>query len=87
MTGRTSSALVVDAVYAAFVEAARNRQSARVKAGLKRAKERGVILGRPPREINPADLLLVSGLSVRKAAQVLGVPRSVLQRRLARSTQ
>ncbi len=57
----------------------------RVKSGLARAKTMGVHIGRPPRKnINVAEVekLAAEGLSLRKIAKLLGVPRSTLLGRL-----
>ena len=56
----------------------------RVVAGLARAKAQGRKLGRPERQNDPDRLATVRGLPVREAARRLGVPRTTLQRALAR---
>ena len=53
-------------------------------AGLARAKAQGRKLGRPEREIPADQIAAVRGLPVREAARRLGIPRTTLQRALAR---
>lgn len=67
-------------VLAAIAEFERSRIVERVKAGLARVKREGRRLGRKPHHLAEADLERTAHLSVRKAAQDLGVPPSVLQR-------
>ena len=62
----------------------RSRIQERVVAGLARAKAQGRKLGRPERHIDSERLALVPGLPVREAARRLGIPRTTLQRALAR---
>lgn len=71
-------------ILAAIAEFERARIQERVKAGLRRAKAQGRRLGRPERQLSDLDLAKVAGLPVREAARQLGVPRTTLQRRLAR---
>ena len=67
----------------AIAEFERARIAERVRAGLIRARAQGRKLGRP-RLVLPKDRLQhVEGLSTRKAARILGVPRSTAQRWLA----
>jgi DNA invertase Pin-like site-specific DNA recombinase len=56
----------------------------RVVAGLATAKTQGRKLGRPGREIPAEQIAAVKGLPVREAARRLGIPRTTLQRALAR---
>ena len=56
----------------------------RVVAGLARAKAQGRKLGRPEREIPVEHLVAIRGLPIREAARRLGIPRTTLQRALAR---
>jgi len=71
---------------AAIAEFERARIVERVRAGLARAKAQGRRLGRRPHVIPPGDLARTAALSLRQAAQVLGLPRSVIHRaRLSRS--
>src|SRR5688572_7059480 len=67
-------------ILAAISEFERARIAERVKSGLARARANGQRLGRRPRRITHEDLERVTGLSTRKAAEVLGVPSSVLHR-------
>ena len=57
----------------------------RVKAGLARAKERGIRLGRPTKEAEPDEVteLRKNGLSLGQIAQRLGCSRSTVRRRIA----
>jgi DNA invertase Pin-like site-specific DNA recombinase len=57
----------------------------RVQAGVARARERGVKFGRPRRDLDlrAAHALIDQGHSVREAADMLGLPRTTLRRRLA----
>ena len=68
----------------AFAECERARIQERVRAGLARAKAQGQRLGRPARQLSDEQLDSVKGLPVREAARRLGIPRSTLQRVLAR---
>jgi DNA invertase Pin-like site-specific DNA recombinase len=63
-------------VMGAFAEFERERIRERIHAGLARARRDGQKLGRRRQRISQRDLKKVDGLSVRKAAQVLGVPIS-----------
>lgn len=65
---------VVFAVVAAMAEFEREILRERVRAGLARARERGVRLGRPPR-VDPSEVLRLRGLgfSFRSIAKQLGV--------------
>ena len=71
-------------VLGAIAEFERARIQERVRAGLARAKAQGRKLGRPERQIDPERLATVRGLPVREAARRLGIPRTTLQRALAR---
>ena len=57
----------------------------RVQAGVDRARAAGKKLGRPRRELDlrAAHILLAQGHSQREVADMLGVPRATLRRRLA----
>jgi DNA invertase Pin-like site-specific DNA recombinase len=69
---------------AMIAEFERSRIQERVVAGLARAKAQGQKLGRPEREIPTEQIDAVRGLPVREAARRLGIPRTTLQRALAR---
>ena len=69
---------------AMIAEFERARIQERVVAGLARAKAQGQKLGRPEREISVEQIAAVRGLPVREAARRLGIPRTTLQRALAR---
>ncbi len=67
-------------ILAAIAEFERARIAERVKAGLARAKRNGRRLGRPRLRIAKADIARTMGLSVRQAAEALGVSRAALHR-------
>jgi len=72
-------------ILGAIAEFERGRIVERVKAGLDRARRQGRRLGRPARRITNRQLAEVASLTLREAARVLGVPKSVLHRaRLSR---
>jgi DNA invertase Pin-like site-specific DNA recombinase len=71
-------------VLSAIAEFERARVQERVVAGLARARAQGRKLGRPERQIDWARLESVRDLPVREAARRLGIPRTTLQRALAR---
>jgi DNA invertase Pin-like site-specific DNA recombinase len=71
-------------VLSAIAEFERARVQERVVAGLARARAQGRRLGRPERQIDSALLATARDLPVREAARRLGVPRTTLQRALAR---
>jgi DNA invertase Pin-like site-specific DNA recombinase len=72
-------------VLGAIAEFERARIQERVVAGLARDKAQGRKLGRPERHIDSECLATVRGLPVREAARRLGIPRTTLQRALART--
>jgi putative DNA-invertase from lambdoid prophage Rac len=63
-------------VMASFAEFERERIRERIHAGLARARRQGQKLGRKRERIPLRDLQRVTGLSVREAGRVLGVPPS-----------
>src|SRR5580765_7037442 len=67
-------------VLAALAEFERARIAERVRAGLSRVRASGKHLGRPAANLALADVMRTAHLSVRAAAQVLGVSRSVMHR-------
>ena len=72
-------------ILGAIAEFERGRIVERVRAGLARARAQGKRLGRQPYDIPDARFGAVSELSLREAAQALGVSRSVVHRwRLSR---
>jgi len=71
-------------VLGAIAEFERERIRERVMAGLQRARGQGARLGRPRRRIDSEQFANVADLPLREAARRLGVPRSTLQRWLAR---
>jgi DNA invertase Pin-like site-specific DNA recombinase len=72
-------------VLAALAEFERARIAERVRAGLARVRASGKRLGRPASDVATTDLVRTAHLSVRSAADILGVSRSVVHRaRLSR---
>ena len=71
-------------ILSAIAEFERSRIQESVVAGLARAKAQGRKLGRPERQISVEQIAAVRGLPVREAARRLGIPRTTLQRALAR---
>ena len=71
-------------IIAAISELERDLIRERVIAGVRRAQAMGKHCGRPKREIDlrAAKVLLAQNHSVRQVADMLGLPRSTLQRRL-----
>ena len=75
-------------VMGAFAEFERGLIQERVKAGVARAKARGVKFGRPTATVNPkaleaAEKLIAEGWSIRATADATGLRRSTLHRLLA----
>ena len=71
-------------ILSAIAEFERSRIQERVVAGLARARAQGRKLGRPERDIPAEQIAAIRGLPVREAARRLGIPRTTLQRALAR---
>ena len=71
-------------ILGAIAEFERARIAERVRLGLARVQANGQKLGRPTLELTEDQLATVKGLSVRQAAQKLGVSASTLYRRLSR---
>jgi putative DNA-invertase from lambdoid prophage Rac len=65
----------------------RERVVERVRAGLARARAQGKRLGPPRHQIDDEDLARTAHLSIRAAAEQLGVPRSFVQRLRTRTQQ
>lgn len=76
----TPAGRLVAGVLASIAEFERSRIQERIHAGLARARAQGRRLGRPKQDAPVARLQAVQGLTVREAAQRLGVSRSTLQR-------
>ena len=76
---------MVFTMIAAVAEMERELIRERVQAGVDRARAQGKTLGRPRRELDlrAAKILLDQGHSQRAVADMLGVPRGTLRRRLA----
>jgi DNA invertase Pin-like site-specific DNA recombinase len=72
-------------VLGAIAEFERARIQERVRAGLARARAQGMRLGRRERRVPADQLASVRGLPVREGARRLGIPRTTLQRLLARN--
>ena len=72
-------------VLGAIAEFERARIAERVRAGLERARNQGVRLGRPKRHLPIERLATLTSMSVREAAKQLGVSRSTAHRWLAQS--
>ena len=70
-------------ILGAIAEFERARIAERVRLGLARVQANGQKLGRPKHELTEDQLATVKGLSVRQAAQKLGVSASTLHRRLS----
>src|SRR5688572_20483499 len=71
-------------VLGSFAEFERERIRERIHAGLARARRQGQKLGRRRQRISERDLETVAGLSVREAAERLGVPPSRVHSERAR---
>ncbi len=67
-------------VLAALAEFERARIAERVRAGLARVRASGTRLGRPATRVAFSDIARTGHLSVREAAGILGVSRSVVHR-------
>ena len=67
-------------ILAALAEFERGRIAERVRAGLARVRASGTCLGRPTATVAAGDVLRTADMTVREAARVLGVSRSVLHR-------
>jgi DNA invertase Pin-like site-specific DNA recombinase len=73
-------------ILSAIAEFERSRIQERVMAGLARAKAQGKRLGRPERQVPEELLAPVRGLSVRKAAERLGVSPATAHRWLSQKS-
>jgi DNA invertase Pin-like site-specific DNA recombinase len=73
-------------ILGAIAEFERARIAERVKAGLERARAHGKTLGRQPYAISDDQHAAVGHLSIRDAANALGVSRSVVHRWRSRRT-
>ena len=74
-------------ILGAIAEFERARIAERVKAGLARAKANGRRLGRPRLVVGESVQASVRGLSVRQAAEKLGVSAATAHRWLAKSAE
>lgn len=73
-------------VLAAIAEFERARIAERIRAGIARARAQGKRLGRPERRVSSAILASVAGLSVRAAAQKLGISPATAHRWIRQTT-
>ena len=80
----TPSGRLFTAIIAAFADFEREIIRERVVAGIRRAQAQGKHCGRPKTKVDPrpATALLHEGRSLREVADILGVSRSTLRRRL-----
>lgn len=80
---------MVFTLIAAVAEMEREMIRERVQAGVDRARAAGKKLGRPRRELDlrAAHILLEQGHSQRQVADMLGVPRGTLRRRLVEAQE
>jgi DNA invertase Pin-like site-specific DNA recombinase len=74
-------------ILAAIAEFERARIGERVRAGLARSKAAGKRLGRPKTTVSDADMARTEHMSIRAAAAMLGVTKSVFHRARARDKQ
>lgn len=85
MDTTTSMGRLIFQILAAFAEFEKNLNSERTRAGLARARERGVRLGRPLAQVTPeaaAEAVRQHG-TIEAAARAFGVSRATLRARLA----
>ena len=68
-------------ILGAIAEFERARIAERVRLGLARVRAQGKQLGRPKLEVSAESLASVSGLSIRRAAKVLGLSAATIYRR------
>ena len=80
----TSMGKMVFTVMGAVAELERNIITERIRGGLRRAREKGKIFGRPRVEISPEKITDMQnrGYSIRKMAMALGVPRSTMHHKI-----
>jgi len=85
-TGGPVRSLLI-AIFGWIAEQERARIGERTKAGIARARRKGIRIGRPPRDVDlrQARELLKQGLSLRTIASRLKVPTTTLHRALGRS--
>jgi len=87
----TDNELVRDillAMFSALAKMEAQRISERVSAGLDRAREQGVQLGRPNTQLTAQQLKMIrkelkAGTSARRISEIVGIPRSTLAPHLA----
>jgi len=80
----TNHGKLVFTIMGAIAEFERSLIRERVLAGVRRAKENGIRLGRPPLEVNIEKIkeLALSGNSVRKIAKQMGISKSLVHKTL-----
>ncbi len=85
LDGTTAVGRMTLQLCAVFAEFERSLLRERTVAGLAAARARGAVVGRPRRELDlrAAHVLLTEGHSLRAVAEMLGLPRTTLVRRLA----
>ena len=86
MDSTTPQGRLLRNIFASVAEYERELIRERVKAGLARARARGKRLGRPPREVDCAQVAALrhAGTSWRQIAQALAVPTSTVYRAVRR---
>jgi putative DNA-invertase from lambdoid prophage Rac len=77
---RSAAGWLMLGILGSFAEFERERIRERIHAGIARAKREGKRLGRRPHHVTDDDLMRTTNLSQHEAANMIGVPRSVLQR-------
>ena len=77
----TSNGRLMFTIISAFAEFERSIIQERVKAGLIKARAKGKKLGRPKSQVDAVKIkeLRLEGLSIRKIAQTLSIPKSTIQ--------
>jgi len=83
----TNHGRLVFTIMGAIAEFERSLIRERVLAGIRRAKENGIRLGRPPLEVDIEKMkeLVLSGNSVREIAKQMGISKSLVHKTLALS--
>jgi DNA invertase Pin-like site-specific DNA recombinase len=74
-------------IIGAISEFERSRIAERVRSGMQRARAQGKHVGRPSKRVTDADFESVAHLSVREAAALLGISKSLVANRRKLSTR